>query len=211
MKTNWFNVAALVPSAALLQAAILPLGLAPMAEAAPSAGQAAAMQRRAGVAGKAVQLFGRPGRGAARCANPRGVRVRVLGIFEVTNSDDGFKDNDVEVYGSVKFNGQPVFGISKGKAFTTRVYSNLDAGERSFDVIYNVPSTWKLNVDGFLFDYDKGSGNDAMWNPQNRTRTLNIKEMSQREARSNSYLWKGDRDSESADLKIIVSRMSYIY
>ena len=82
----------------------------------------------------------------------------------------------------------------------------------TFDIIYNDPSTWKLRLKGFMSDYDKGSDDDAMWNPKRREIVIDLKSAFDRSGiyRGIKYTLPGDRDSENADLKLQIGG-NYLY
>lgn len=154
------------------------------------------------------------------CANPRGVRLTIRSFFRVTNSADGFHDDEVEVYGYVHFNRQPVWRVARGNAIdavddaTDRDRRKIiHTSMRTFDVIYDNPSTWKLRVDGYLKDRDRGSDDDVLWNPRNEIRELNMRSMyEQRKAGGNNlYFLGGDHKSESADLTLVIVRSTDIF
>lgn len=165
------------------------------------------------------------------CANPRGMRVRVRSFFTVTNSDDGVADNVVEVYGIVNFNGQQVWRVARDNArsidnkpnpnspdvATTGPQNNeIETSSRTFDVVFGSSSTWNLIVTGYMNDRDKGVLNkdDGMWNPFNIPQVVNIKRMAdklKRRGQEQYFTLAGDRDSESADLTLVVSKISDIY
>lgn len=148
------------------------------------------------------------------CANPRGVRLTIYGFWSVTNSEDGFRDNNVEMYGSVRFNGQHVWQVAKQNAISSRNHRNdINTASRTFDVIFDDPATWTLRVNGFLYDYDKGSDDEPMWNPRQQIRSVNIKRMNDlSKARRDARVYlKGDNDSESADLVVLISKSEDIF
>lgn len=152
----------------------------------------------------------------ARCPAPRGVRLEVRSFFRVTNSDDGFKDNDVEVFGVVNFNGQRVWRTARDNAFTMRKFVNdnvIEVTNRTYDVIYAQPSTHKLIVTGFLNDRDKSSKDDAMWNPLSLPLIVDMKGAIEKAAvgRRANIVLAGDNNSESAELVVQITRESDIF
>lgn len=152
------------------------------------------------------------------CANPRGIRFNVRCYFRVTNAIDGGRDNEVEMYGNVSFNGQSVWNVEKGNAISAvrDLKKEIPVGERTIDVLFNRSTMSKLKIDGFLRDHDAGSemgGGDAMWNPSRRTLVLDIKKVYDGDARLRPYgmyISQGDRDRESADLIFIITKVSDI-
>ncbi len=148
------------------------------------------------------------------CAPRRGVRLTIYGFWSVSNAEDGFRDNNVEMFGAVNFNGQNVWRVSKQNAISSKDRRNsINTASRTFDVIFDNPATWTLRVNGFLYDFDKGSDNEPMWNPRQQVRNVNIKRMNeQSEARRDARVYlPGDRDSESADLVILISKSEDIF
>ena len=165
------------------------------------------------------------------CTKPRGMKVRVRSFFTVTNSDDGFRDHTVEVYGQVSFSGQQVWRVTRDNArsidnkpnpnypdvMTTGPQNNeIDTSSRTFDVIFDSSSTWNLIVTGYLNDRDKGVLNkdDAMWNPFKIPQVVNLKQMSEgfkKIGDASGRTIPGDHDSESADLRVVVSKVGDIY
>ena len=153
---------------------------------------------------------------ASSCRVRRGLRVTVRGRFVITNSEDGIQDNKVEAYGYLDFNGQRAWTLKNRKSAPSRgaYRSDIYSNEITFDVLDNDPATWKLRVTGYMNDYDKGSDDDAMWNPRRQTREYDISNAYKRAARTGGmeiYTWRGDRDSESADLIIQFTRIQPIY
>lgn len=153
---------------------------------------------------------------SATCRIRRGLRVTVRGRFVITNSEDGIQDNKVEAYGYLDFNGQRVWTVRNRKTAASRgaYSSDIYTGERTFDVMDNDSATWKLRVAGYMNDYDKGSDDDAMWNPLRQTREYDITNAYKRAARTGGmeiYTWRGDHDSESADLIIQFTKIEPIY
>lgn len=148
-------------------------------------------------------------------AAPRGARLLVRSYFSVTNSDDGALDRDVEVFGTVNYNGSTVWSVAsknairaseKDKDRNAFLYTNTKG--RYFNVIFNDSKTWNLVVTGFLNDYDKASKNDAMWNPFSMPRIVNLKQINAgfpMSKRSGLYTLPGDHDSESADLVMVIN------
>lgn len=147
--------------------------------------------------------------------NPRGIRLKVRCHFRVTNAMDGSRDNEVEMYGEVRFNGQSVWNIAKANAISAvrDLNGKIEVAERTFDVIYGRSATSQLKIDGFLRDRDEGSetGDDAMWNPQKRTLVLDIGKVYSFKNLNGTYTFQGDRNGESADLVFVVSKDSDIY
>ena len=165
------------------------------------------------------------------CANPRGMKVRVRSFFTVTNSDDGVADNVVEVYGNVAFNSQRVWNVTRDNArsidnkpnpnypdvMTTGPQNNeIQTSSRTFDVIFDSSTTWNLIVTGYMHDRDKGVLNkdDGMWNPFKMPQVVNIKRMAdklKRRGQEQYFTLAGDRDSENANLTLVVSKVGDIY
>lgn len=156
----------------------------------------------------------------ARCANPRGMRLSVRSYFYVTNSADGAYDNTVEAYGAVFFNGQRAWYINRDRAIDAvddatdrdrrkRIYFSA----RTYDVYFNDPATWKLRVAGYLHDRDRGSKDDLMWRVNPLPRVIDIKDAyeQQKAGRQAFTFIAGDHDSESADLRFVITKSSDLY
>ena len=144
----------------------------------------------------------------------RGVRVRVRGSFLVTNSFDGFANNTVEAYGTVVFGSKIVWNVARAKALSVSASPKalFPFSGGTYDVLYNNPSTWTISVNGFMNDADITGSDDTMWNLKKAARLIDLKTLSESApSRSGTYTWMGDRQSESADLLLNVSRDSYIY
>lgn len=148
-------------------------------------------------------------------ANPRGMKLNVRAFFTITNSDDGFRDDTVETYGEVLFGSWQIWKIARKNAADKKSNDFMNAGDFTVNVMFDEPRTSKIFVSGFLSDRDKGlaNGDDKMWNPSRKTRELNIKDIYEsggQGGRNRIYKWKGDRDSESADLTLVVSKIGDI-
>ena len=52
----------------------------------------------------------------------------------------------------------------------------MDAGDFTFNMMFDNPKTSQVFVSGFLSDRDKGvlNNDDTMWNPSRKTREINI-------------------------------------
>ena len=92
----------------------------------------------------------------------------------------------------------------------------MEAGDFPFNVMFDDSKTARVFVSGFLSDRDKGlaNGDDAMWNPSKRTREINVRDIYEsggQGGRNGIYKWNGDRNSESADLTLVVSKVGDIY
>ncbi|PQV62683.1 hypothetical protein B1R32_12532 [Abditibacterium utsteinense] len=228
MKTNCFDVARPALTKMLLQIAVLPMTFVAVAHAAPVIkNQKAAVTQRPSKISNSAPLF-KSSSGRVKPPKPRGMRVNIHSFFRINNSDDGFKDNDVEVYGAVNFKGLSVWRVARDHA---RTISNqpdpygsgldttgpqrneIDTGRSSFDVIFDQPSTWTFIVTGYLFDRDKASSDDALWNPFKMPQVINLKDLSERfkARRGGSYTLPGDRNSESADLFIVIDKSEDIF
>jgi len=151
----------------------------------------------------------------AQAAQPKGIRLKVSCYFRVTNAIDGTRDDEVEIYGTVKFNGSTKWNVSRENAFgaVRDLNKRIEVGEQTFDVIFGRSSTAVVKIDGFLKDRDESGGDDAMWNPMKRTLSLDINKLYRMGAQNRLnglYTSFGDRDRESADLMIIVSKVSDI-
>ena len=152
----------------------------------------------------------------ASCPKPRGMRLGVRYYFEITNSDDGVGDRDVEMYGAVRVNGRQIWSIAKNNAVRGYAKGVLNVTTVVYDVIYADSKTWNLVITGYLNDYDKASKDDAMWYtfsviPQ----IVNIKQAyEQAEASGQGLAYvtlPGDNDSESAQLVLLINRPGMIY
>ncbi len=151
----------------------------------------------------------------AQAADPKGIRLKVSCYFRVTNAIDGTRDDEVEIYGTVKFNGRPIWNVTRENAFSAvrDLNRRIEVGEQTFDVMFNQNSRGILKIDGFLKDHDQSGGDDAMWNLNRQTISLNFKMLYDRGARNRLngvYISQGDRNRESADLIFIVSKVSDI-
>lgn len=182
MKDNRPALCAAVPILALLPAVISPLALTPKAQA----------------------------------AAPKGIRLKVRCYFIVTNAIDGTRDEEAEVYGNLKFNGVTKWKVDRASAFPAvrDLNKKIEAGEQTFDVMFNRSSSSVVKIDGFLKDRDESGGDDPMWNPMKRTISLNIKTLYDHGAQrrlNGVYTSRGDRDRESAELIIIVSKAGDIF
>ncbi len=151
----------------------------------------------------------------AQAAQPKGIRLNVSCYFRVTNAIDGTRDDEVEIYGTVKFNGRTKWNVPRENAFgaVRDLNKRIEVGEQTFDVIFGRSSTAVVKIDGFLKDRDESGGDDAMWNSMKRTLALDINKLYRMGAQNRLngvYTSFGDRDRESADLMIIVSKVSDI-
>ena len=52
----------------------------------------------------------------ASCGNPRGIKLKVRAFFTITNSDDGFRDHEVETYGEVLFGSWQIWKIARKRS-----------------------------------------------------------------------------------------------
>lgn len=233
MKTNRFEATARAQTV-MLQIAVLPMTfvmtLVTMAQAAPLAdGQRVpAIARPVEVSNSTAQIskphraatsglrFGKRARGVrASCPSPRGMKLNVRAYFDVTDADDGFRDNVVEVHGELLFNNWTIWRIARQNAADKRKNSSMNAGDFTFNVLFNDAETWTMAVRGFLSDRDKGIANndDTMWNPRRQRRIIDIKriyESGGQGGRNGIYRWSGDRDSENANLTLVVSKVGDI-
>lgn len=231
MKTNYSDVTARALRVTSLQIAVLPLACVSPTHATPVIGdQIPANPRPHTISNDTTRLFktsrvevdalrfasrARVAKSSCQPRKPRGMRLRVRGYFDVTNSDDGFRDNDVEVFGIVNLNGQPIWKVARQNAVNaTNKGRKIYTSDRTFDVIYDNPSTWNLIVSGYMNDRDSGSKDDAMWNSYSIPRVINLKKVSDRltvigDGEESTLL--GDRDSESADLHLFFTRSSDIF
>ena len=154
-------------------------------------------------------------------SKPRGARILVRSYFSVTNSDDGIGDRDVEAYGTVKYNGNTVWNVASKNAIRAtekdkdrRHFLYTDINGHYFNVIFDDSKTWNLVVSGFLNDYDKVSKDDAMWNPFGLPQLVNLEQINEgfpMSHRSGLFTLRGDHDSESADLIIVINWAGDIY
>lgn len=145
---------------------------------------------------------------------PRGVRLAVHSYFVVTNSEDGVRDRDVEVYGYLNINDKRIWAVKKQNRIEKCVpYRRINAGWYDYEVMFDKPAGWTLKLNGYLKDYDRGSDDDGMWNPMNIPRFANIKDLyeKQRNNQIASLTIRGDRDSENADLVLELGPCTLIY
>lgn len=154
-------------------------------------------------------------------AAPRGMKVRVGGEIRVTNSEDGVADGNVEMFGFVNFNGQERWKIKRPSARDQHKGDVIPLDYMTVDVIFDNPSTWILNVDGYLYDRDAGRGesilhgDEYMWNPPTSARKqtyktfrVDLKQMI--EAQSSQTTLYGDGESENANVIIKVRKLGDI-
>jgi hypothetical protein len=132
---------------------------------------------------------------------PTGRKIRIESRFLVTNSDDGVggiwgsSDNRVELHGTIQMGGVTAF------QFNNRSAGDGDEFTKTLPSIvlrYNDPNLHFFKVGGKIWDRDKASSSDTLFNASQNVDLLKIME-SNRE-----YLIKGDRKSESGDLYIRV-------
>lgn len=145
---------------------------------------------------------------------PRGVRLSVYSYFVVTNSEDGVRDRDVEVYGYLNINAKRIWTVQKKNRIEgCRPYRRIVAGWYEYEVMFDKPSSWTLLLNGYAKDYDAGSDDDGMWNPRNIPRTVNIKHLYEKQQRSQkaALTLAGDRQSENADLVLELGTSTLIY
>ena len=153
-----------------------------------------------------------PPRGSGQKA--RGVRLSVHSYFVVTNSEDGVRDRDVEVYGYLNINDQRIWAVKKkNRIENCTPYQRINAGWYDYEVMFDKPAGWALKLNGYVKDYDAGSDDDGMWNPGNIPRFANIKDMyeKQRLNQKAEMTVRGDRSSESADLVLELGESKLIY
>lgn len=148
-------------------------------------------------------------------AAPSGIRLKVSCYFRVTNAMDGNRDDEAEIYGEVRFNRFTKWSVTRDNAFgaVRDLNKRIDAGDQTFDVLFARSSTAIVNIEGFLKDRDESGGDDYMWNPMRRTIALDIRkvyDMGAQRRQNGVYTSQGDRSGESADLIIIVSKVSDI-
>lgn len=131
-----------------------------------------------------------------------GRRVRVVGRLLVTNSDDGIggiwgsKDMRVELYGGIYFGNQQAFSLKNSSAGDGSEFNSRSMN--SVEIRYDDPERFFFPVSGRIYDSDKASSSDTLWNASVKIDLLQIL------ASNREYLIKGDRDSENADLYIRV-------
>lgn len=149
-----------------------------------------------------------------RNPQPRGVRLSVHSYFLVTNSEDGVRDRDVEVYGYLNINDKKIWALRKQNRIEgMRPGRRINAGWYDYEVMFDKPAGWALKLNGYVNDYDAGSDDDGMWNPMNMPRFANIKAMyeDQRLGKRTVVTVRGDRDSESADLVLELGQSTLIF
>ncbi len=145
---------------------------------------------------------------------PRGVRLSIYSYFVVTNSEDGVRDRDVEVYGYYNVNNKRLWTVQKKNRIEGCVpYRRIVAGWYDHEVMFDRPSSWTIVLNGYVKDYDAGSDDDGMWNAGNLPRTVNLKAMYEQQQRNlkAQMTLAGDRKSENADLTLELGRSTLIY
>jgi|GEM_PF-3696258 len=149
-------------------------------------------------------------------SSPRGMKVRVGGEIRVTNSDDGFADGQVEMFGEVYFNGQERWRIKRSSAQDYKKGAVIMLDFMTVDVYFNDASTMILKVSGSLRDRDinKGDiviqGDDSMWNTT-RNSVINVDLKQLIEAQNGRVTLYGDGDSENANVVVTARKLSDIY
>ncbi len=145
---------------------------------------------------------------------PRGVRLSIYSYFVVTNSEDGVRDRDVEVYGYYNINSKRLWTVQKKNRIEGCVpYRRIVAGWYDHEVMFDRPAGWTVTLNGYVKDYDAGSDDDGMWNAGNLPRVVNIKilyEQQQRNQKAQMTI-RGDRSSENADLVLELGKSTLIY
>lgn len=144
----------------------------------------------------------------------RGVRLSVYSYFVVTNSEDGVRDRDVEVYGYLNINDKRIWAVQKKNRIEgCRPYRRIVAGWYDYDVMFDKPAGWAIKLNGYAKDYDAGSDDDGMWNPMNIPRFANLKDLYEKQQRYQkaSLTIPGDRSSENADLVLELGKSTLIY
>jgi hypothetical protein len=61
-------------------------------------------------------------------------------VFDITNTDDNFRDNVVETHGEVLFNNSTIGSIARGNADNKIKGNSTNAGDFTFNVLFNDPA-----------------------------------------------------------------------
>jgi Ricin-type beta-trefoil lectin domain len=89
---------------------------------------------------------------------PQASRYRVKMWFSIQNSNDGFGDNTLELYGQTRIDGNIVRNIDRSQAnnYQREAGQTIEMGEY-------VTDNPNIIVDGWLNDYDSGSADDVVF------------------------------------------------
>ncbi|WP_221088732.1 hypothetical protein [Deinococcus aquaedulcis] len=142
----------------------------------------------------------------AQPPKPTGVRVRVSSRLVVTNADDGFADNTVELYGPIRYNTGELnlYNNSAGKG-------TQFAGETIIvDIPFANADARFLSVAGRIVDRDSLSKTDLLWQHPGAKFDL-LKAVQDKPQGPTSWTLPGDRNDESADVQITVEKVEDLY
>ena len=145
-----------------------------------------------------------------------GARYQVRGRVVVANAEDGLGDKTCEIIGEVGIkrlrNEKGVKVSEKTKRLFWIVPQDVIKGMEFkfpdnlfFDVYDDDQSQWRL--EGRFFDNDLDSADDEMWPSQEDALRFNFRTM----AGKGEFNYPGDRDSESVEVYITVTKVSDLY
>ncbi|CAN5331161.1 hypothetical protein BH10ACI2_BH10ACI2_02830 [soil metagenome] len=152
-------------------------------------------------------------------STPIGARYQITGHIQIANAEDGVLDSTCEIYGLVRLirfrneKGEKIPGepIMLFKIIEQDVMAGMDfkfPNNLFFDIYDDDKSEYRL--DGSFFDRDKGqglSGDDLMWpDPENPMR-FDFRKY----AGKGEYNYPGDRDSESVEVYLTVTKVSDLF
>lgn len=147
---------------------------------------------------------------------PIGKRYKITGYLLVTNSEDGFLDNTVEIDGVLNYYQVADGGADKNalpeKTLLTIIKQDMKKGKtlpfdnnRYADYIYADPRTKCLIIRGSIYDDDAGINDDPML--VGRTRAMPLEML----AKEGQQHFSGDNDSESCDIYYTVTEVGDLY
>ncbi len=99
------------------------------------------------------------------------IKYKIVGFWEITDSDDGFADDTVECFGDMKINGVTYWSIPSGAA---QGYDRASGGRidlkapsggdiiLTVDLLSKVPNPTVMEFAGILMDWDRSSGDDEL-------------------------------------------------
>lgn len=142
---------------------------------------------------------------------PIGVRYEVKARFVVTNPDDGFYDEELELQGDITLRADKT---SVPSSSILKLFDKYERGEGEttaddpliVESYFNNPATDTLQVDGKVIERDTASGNDPVWEAHVALGLSSIAK-----AFKGEHVIKGDGDDESGDLIITVKKIADIY
>lgn len=150
-------------------------------------------------------------------AKPIGARYQVTGRVVIANAEDGVGDNTCEISGYVflrqlrdangvkvdKPNGKILFQIIPQDVIKGMVFKFPN--DLFFDVYDDDKSQY--NLGGGFVDNDTNSADDAMWPDAANAMRWDFRRM----AGQGEHNYPGDRDSESVEVYITVTKVSDLY